>query len=195
MACERVKSLIQDGLNQRVRHYQAIFSLSKFFEGDQTGAAEDSRIFLDMVRSFGAEGDALRIPLSSPRPGWDVYDRIMALIKQGLELSPENGRILFLIHYVGHGVMGAIGLVFFSDLQYPRTFNYDWTINPKLESYYHLDNHASQEETFEPFDCVTILDSCHSGYATRERNLQKRCAEVVSAVREDQSAFPKGINC
>lgn len=66
IACEKVKSLIQDALNQRGRHYQAILSLSIFFEGDQTGAAEDSRIFLDMVRSFGAEGDALRIPISSP---------------------------------------------------------------------------------------------------------------------------------
>lgn len=96
MACERVKNLIQEALNQRARHYQAILSLSIFFEGDQTGAAEDSRIFLDMVRSFGAEGEALRIPLSSRKPGWDVSDQIRALIKQGLELSPENGRALLL---------------------------------------------------------------------------------------------------
>lgn len=46
----------------------------------------------------------------------------------------------------------------------------------------------------EIFDCVTILDCCHSGYATRESNVQTRCAEVLSAVREDQSAFPKGID-
>lgn len=37
--------------------------LSIDFEGDQTGAAEDSKIFLDMVRSFWAEGEALRIPV------------------------------------------------------------------------------------------------------------------------------------
>ena len=88
MACERVKNLIQEALNQRARHYGAILSRSIFFEGDQTGAAEDSRIFLDMVRSFGAEGEALQIPLSSRKPGWDVSDQIRALIKQGLELSP-----------------------------------------------------------------------------------------------------------
>lgn len=53
--CDRVKSLIHEALNQRARHYQVIYSLSIFFEGDQTGAAEDSKIFLDMVWS-GALG-------------------------------------------------------------------------------------------------------------------------------------------
>lgn len=128
MVCEMVKRLIQEALNQRARHYQAIFSLSIFFEGDQTGAAEDSKVFLDMVRCFGAEGKALRILVSSPRPGWDVFDRVAALIKQGLQLDPENGRVLLILHYVGHGVIGDNGLVFAADSQYPRTFNYR-TIN------------------------------------------------------------------
>lgn len=47
IGCDRVKILIQEALNQRTRHYQAIYSLSIFFEGDQTGAAEDSKLFLD----------------------------------------------------------------------------------------------------------------------------------------------------
>lgn len=79
----------------------------------------------------------------------------------------------------------------YADSQYSRTFNYDRIINPKLEGYSDVDDYASLGETF---DCVTILDSCHSGYATRDGNLQTRCAEVVSAVREDQAAFPKGID-
>lgn len=43
----------------------------------------------------------------------------------------------------------------------------------------------------ENFDSVTIIDSCHSGLATWVGNLQTRCAEVVSSVREDQLAFSK----
>lgn len=69
---------------------------------------------------------------------------------------------------------------------------YHWTINPKLESFSELDDYASLGETF---DCVIILDSCHLGYATRDGNLQTWCAEVVYSVREDQAAFPKGIDC
>lgn len=191
MACERIMRLIQEALDQRSRHYQAIFPLSIYFEGDQTGAAEDSKIFLDMVRSFGAEGEALRIPVSSPRPGWNVRDQITALIKQGLQLSPENGRVLLLFHYAGHGSIGDNGWVFNADSKYPRTFNYDRTINPKLETFSDLDDYASLGETF---DCVTILDSCHSSYATRDGNLQTRRAEVVSSVREDQTTFTKGID-
>lgn len=94
--CDRVKSLTQKALKQRARHYQVIYSLSIFFEGDQTGAAEDSKIFLDMVRCLGAEGESLRIPLSSPRfggPGWEVNDRVAAFIKQGIQLDPEHGRV------------------------------------------------------------------------------------------------------
>lgn len=191
MACEKVKNLIQEALNQRTRHYQAILSLSFFFEGDQTGAAEDSKIFLDMVLSFGAEKEALQIPISSSRPGWDLVDWIRALIKQGLELSPENGRVLLLFHYVGHGFIGNNGLVFNANSQYQRTFNYDRTINPKLENY---DDDLNDDASLgKIFDFVTILDSCHSGYATWDGNVQTRCANVVSAVREDQTAFSKGI--
>ena len=92
IGCNRVKSLIQEAFNQRARHYQVIYALSIFFEGDQTGAAEDSKIFLDMVRCLGAEGESLKIPLSSQRfggPGWEVNDRVAAFIKQGLQLDPE----------------------------------------------------------------------------------------------------------
>lgn len=144
-----------------------------------------------MVRCLGAEGETLRIPLSSPRlggPGWEVNDRVAAFIKKGLQLNPEYGRVLLILHYAGHGAVRDNGLIFNADSQYPRTFNYDRTINPKLEIYNYLG------ESLEIFDCVTILDCCHSGYATRESHVQTRCAEVLSAVREDQSAFPKGID-
>lgn len=83
-----------------------------------------------------------------------------------------------MLHYAGHGVIGDNGLVFVADSQYPRTFNYDRTINPKFEAYSWF-----YDAGLEIFDCVTILDSCHLGYATRDGNLQTRCAEVVSAVR------------
>ena len=191
IACERVKSPIQESIHQRARHYQ-IYSLSIFFEGDQTGAAEDSKIFLDMVRCLGAEGDTLRIPQSSPRlggPGWVVNGRIRALIQNGLQLDPEYGRVLLILHYAGHGAIGENGLMFNGDSQYPRSFNYDRTINPKLET---ISNYLG--ESLDIFDCVTILDCCHSGYATRENNVQTRCAEVLPAVREDQYAFPKDID-
>ena len=36
IGCDNVKSLVQKALNQRARHYQVIYSLSIFFEGDQT---------------------------------------------------------------------------------------------------------------------------------------------------------------
>lgn len=127
IGCNRVKSLIQEAFNQRARHYQVIYSLSIFFEGDQTGAAEDSKIFLDMVRCLGAEGESLKIPLSSPRfggPGWEVNDRVAASIKQGLQLDPEYGRVLLVLHYAGHGAIGDNGLIFNAALQYPQTFNY-----------------------------------------------------------------------
>lgn len=76
----------------------------------------------------------------------------------------------------------------FYSYQYPRTFSYDRTINPKLGIYNYLG------ESLEITDCVAILDCCHSGYATRQSNVQTRCAEVLSAVREDQSARLKGID-
>lgn len=85
--CDKVKRLTEEALNQGGRHYQANYSLLIFFEGDQNGAAEDTKIFLDMVRCLGAQRESLRIPLSSPRlrgPGWEVNDRVAALIKQGL---------------------------------------------------------------------------------------------------------------
>lgn len=47
------------------------------------------------------------------------------------------------------------------------------------------------DDGLENFDCVTIIDSCYSGLATRVGNLQTRCAEVVPSVREDQLAFSK----
>ena len=105
MACERVKSLIQEALNQRARHYQTILLLSIFFEGDQTGVAEDSRIFLEMVRSFGVEGEALQIPTASRKPGWDVSDQIRALIKQGLSYLQKTDRsFCFTTERVGFGL-------------------------------------------------------------------------------------------
>lgn len=88
----------------------------------------------------------------------------------------------------GMGAVRGNGLIFNVDPQYPRTFSYDCTINPKLEIYNYLG------ESMEIFDCVTILNCCHSSYATRESNVQTRSAEVLSAVREDQSAFPKAID-
>lgn len=45
IGCDRVKTLMRD--------ITKLYSLSIFFEGDQTGAAEDSKIFLDMVRCLG----------------------------------------------------------------------------------------------------------------------------------------------
>lgn len=47
---------------------------------------------------------------------------------------------------------------------------------------------------FEFFDCITILDLWHLGYITRKNNLYQQCAEFVSVMREDQSAFPKSRN-
>lgn len=111
--CDKVKSLIQEALNQRGRHSQAVYSLSIFFEGDQTGAAEDYKIFLDMVRCLGSQGESLRIPLSSPGlggPGWEVNDRVAALIKQGVQLDPKYGRVLLMLHYAGHGLVDDNGL-------------------------------------------------------------------------------------
>lgn len=123
-----------------------------------------------MVRCFGSEEESLRIPLSSPRlggPGWEVNGRVVAFIKQGIQLDPDHGRVLHILHYAGHGAVGDNGLVFIADSQYPQTFSYDRTINPKLEIYY---NYLS--ESLEIFDCVTILDCCYSGYAARESNVQ-----------------------
>ena len=105
IGCNRVKSLIQEALIQRARHYQVIYALPIFFEGDQTGAAEDSKIFLEMVRCLGVEGESLKIPLSSPRlggPGWEVNDRVAAFIKQGLQLDPLRSTHTSLRRALGH---------------------------------------------------------------------------------------------
>ena len=80
-----------------------------------------------MIWCLGAEGESLKIPLTSQRfggPGWQVNDRVAAFIKQGLQLDPEYGRALLILHYAGHGTIGDNGLIFNAAPQYPRTFNY-----------------------------------------------------------------------
>lgn len=73
-------------------------------------------------------------------------------------------------------------LVFFAHSAYPRTFRYNFTLNPLFTPF---------AITLDQVDAVTILDACHVGFATRDATQIGRAAEVVSAVREDQKAFPK----
>ncbi|MCJ1347276.1 hypothetical protein MMC31_005498, partial [Peltigera leucophlebia] len=117
MVCERVKRLTQGGSQPARQALPGHFFRFRYFLKETKQVQQMiPRFFLDMVR-----------------PGWDVFDRVAALIKQGLQLNPENGRILLILHYAGDGVIGDNGLVFAADSQCPRAFNYDRTINPKLE--------------------------------------------------------------
>lgn len=66
-------------------------------------------------------------------------------------------------------------LGFFADSAFPRSFRFNFTLNPLFAPF--------EEIILDQVDAVTILDACHVGIATRCSTQIGRAAEVVSAVR------------
>lgn len=63
------------------------------------------------------------------------------------------------------------------------------TYNPTLNSLLPLPKAFFGDEVLNNIDTMSIIDSCYSGLATRDNNSLHRSVEVVSAVREEQSAL------
>lgn len=188
-ATEKIRLSLQNAIDSRGRHYQNIYALSFHFARDQTGGAEDSATFVGMARSLGVETPLVfTIPdpgnESRAGPEYAVGQRLWNFLISCAPPMKSEARVLVLLHYAGHGMIDKNEeLVFFADSAYPRTFRFNFTLNPLFAPF--------EEIYLDKIDAVTILDACQVGIATRSSTQTGRAAEVVSAVRANQTAFSK----
>lgn len=155
----------------------------------QTGAAKDTATFVNIARSLGVEKpQSFSIPdfgnNSGTGPEYVVVQKLWDFISCCAPDKSSEARVLILLHYAGHGkINNKDELLFFADEAYPRSFRYDFTLNPLFTLF--------EEIPLCKVDAVTILDACHVGIATRSAGQTGRAAEVVSAVRAGQYAFSR----
>lgn len=184
---EKIRLSLQNVIDFPGRHYQNVYALSFHFTRDQTGGAEDSATFVSMVRSLGVETpQVFTIPdlgkESGLGPEYQVGQKLWTFLNSCAPPTKSEARALVLLHYAGHGKIDRNEeLVFFADLAYPRSFRFNFTLNPLVTPF--------EEICLDKIDAVTILDACQVGIATRSSAQAGRAAEVVSAVRADQKAF------
>lgn len=186
---EKIRQSLECAIDSRGRHYQAVYALSFHFALDQTGGAKDSATFVNIARSLGVEKpQSFSIPDfgngSGKGPEYAVVQKLWDFISSCAPHQSSEARVLILLHYAGHGkINNKDELVFFADDAYPRSFRFDFTLNPLFTLF--------AEIPLSKVDAVTILDACHVGIATRSPSQTGRAAEVVSAVRADQHAFSR----
>lgn len=185
-AIDKIRLSLQNAIDSRGRHYQNVHALSFHFARDQTGGAEDSATFVNIARSLGVETPQVFIIPDSgkekPGPEKAVTDKLYKFLVSCVPPTTSKARVLVLLHYAGHGMINKNEeLVFFADSAYPRSFRFNFTLNPLFAPF--------EEIISDQVDVVTILDACQVGIATRCSTQIGRAAEVVSAVRENQTAF------
>ncbi len=93
---KKIRQTLEDAID-RGRFYQGIHS---HFELDQTGAAVDLTSFTHLARPIGVENPV--VPASVLE--WMVVNYMDAFISNILSSpSDDEGRILLLLQYAGHG--------------------------------------------------------------------------------------------
>lgn len=183
----KIKQSLISAIDSRGRHYQNIFALSFHFAHDQTGGADDSVTFVSIARSLEVETPQV-FTITDPgkesySPEYAVGQELWELLLSCVPPTDSKARVLVLLHYAGHGKVDKNEeLVFFADSACPRTFRYNFTLNPLFTPF---------AITLDQVDAVTILDACHVRFVTRGSTQTGRASEVVSAVRENQKALPK----
>ncbi|MCJ1346354.1 hypothetical protein MMC31_004570, partial [Peltigera leucophlebia] len=194
-ATEKIRLSLQNAIDSRGRHYKSVYALSFHFARDQTGGNKDSATFASMARSLGVEApqvftipDAGNESRAGPGPEYAVGQKLWSFLISCAPPKNSEARVLVLLHYAGHGMIDKNEeLVFFADSAYPRTFRFNYTLNPLFATFPLFA--PSEEITLDKIDAVTILDACQVGIATRSCAQTGRAAEVVSAVRANQTAF------
>lgn len=135
-ATEKIRLLLQNAIDSRGRHYQNVYALSFHFARDQTGGAEDSATFVNMARSLGVETPQV---FTIPNPGnesragpeYAVEQKLWNFLISCAPPKKSEARELVLLHYAGHGMINKNDeLVFSADSAYPRTFRFNFTLNP-----------------------------------------------------------------
>lgn len=99
---KKISQTLEDAID-RGRFYQGIHS---HFELDQTGAAVDLTSFTHLARPIGVENPVVPASVNHSTKGleWMVVNYMDAFISNILSSpSDDEGRILLLLQYAGHG--------------------------------------------------------------------------------------------
>lgn len=131
----KIRLSLQNAIDSRGRHYQNVYALSFHFARDQTGSAEDSATFVNMARSLGVENPQVFIIPDSGKersgPENKVFQKLYNFLVCCVPPTNSKARVLLLLHYAGHGKINQNEeLIFFADSAYPRSFCFNFTLNP-----------------------------------------------------------------
>ncbi|GMF77963.1 unnamed protein product [Aspergillus oryzae] len=184
LAIENFEPLMKKLVDQHQRQFENALSISISWKDDNTNASRDIHNFQAILHLFGyPKAEEFVIPIDSKVPGWDVADKIRALILQAMAMT---GRTIIFIHYAGHGLNWNEDL-HFCDASGRKHFNVESNILS-------LVNSASPITDAHNIDVVLIFDSCYSYLVTRGFTGESRVVEILAAVDEKtRLAFSPGV--
>ncbi|KAE8309422.1 hypothetical protein BDV41DRAFT_431237 [Aspergillus transmontanensis] len=184
LAIENFEPLMKKLVDQHCQQHENALSISISWQDDNTNATRDVQNFQAILRILGySKAEEFIIPIDSLVPGWEVVDKIRALILQAMGMTR---RTIIFIHYAGHGLNWNEDL-HFCDASGRKHFNVDSNILS-------LVNSASPITDAHNIDVVLIFDSCYSYLATRGFTGESRVVEILAAVDEKSKlAFSPGV--
>ena len=174
-----LRRLLEEAVMQRGKYYRHHFTFTIRF-ADDTKASEHTRHFQHLLKLWKLpKAQELIIPLAERNPTTAVRQIVGSIQNQ---LANLEGRALIIGHYAGHGKLDSRGdLIFFASAVYQRFIHYYSAFQDLLAS--------DPMEEFRDADVILLLDSCHSGVATRGVKPLSRSVEVVAAVGAAQQAL------
>jgi hypothetical protein len=167
-----LQALIQRAVDsQNTKYYSDVLAVSIYFSDDDTMAKDDADTFANFATRIGVKHEHLL--LSGQHPEIQVTGYLYSSLTQ---FATADKCLLFL-HYADHGA--------------PEEDQYHWYVNsgknsPKvrwstIRDRLLLSDVASDNELFGSLDVVCIIDSCHSGLATRCNPMATRSINIMAA--------------
>jgi len=167
-----LQALIQRAVNSHnTKYYSDVLAVSIYFSDDDTMAKGDADTFANFAARIGVKHEHLL--LSDRHPEFQLLGYLYtSLVKFAIA-----GKCLLFLHYAGHGT--------------PEEGQYHWYANSGKNSRkvrwsiirdrLLLSEVASDNEIFGNLDVVCIIDSCHSGLATRGNPMTTRSINIMAA--------------
>ncbi|PKY05309.1 hypothetical protein P168DRAFT_218201, partial [Aspergillus campestris IBT 28561] len=161
-------------VDRHYRRYDHSVAVSFYWEADHTTAHKDVKNFQNILTTLGlALAEEIKLNQSQNVPGWDIQDKLKALIKPKMD---SNGSVLLLVHYTGHGFTKNDTL-YFTDSQGHQPARWE-------RDFVYIVDSGSPIDDSDRIDVLFILDSCYSYLESRRYTPAKRVVQVLAAVDE-----------
>lgn len=157
-------------------HYDMVSALSIYWASDDTGAKDDSALWLETIRKLGTEGTVVIAAERVLQDKEDIFGLIQHIVDQARAMG--TARRLFILHYAGHGAAEnkADKLVITA-----RICESDQVVGPELDMTYIKDSIELLAKRSDGLDALVLLDCCCASTAGRGTEVIGERLELMAA--------------